>query len=387
MKPIATEHAVDGVVAGLPGFVGGDTKRGLNIGAVEEGGHLIELVAERRIFTFFSNVVRIQTSLRVGFDLAVASATAKVAGELVARVALLAGLDARRNRGVHHFGGEFGNARLVVSAIFFATDSCHSFVVLILNDRSNETISSSETSQVDLDGVSTILVGIEDGRGSGGSVVSTIAFTDDEEFVSLELGVLLKKFLNEGVVVMADLLLIAVGASGAGVGVTNTGGLIEPENGGFIGPTVGIGDEVARSFVHETGTVLTQGGETRGTAGTTGKPDDQLGGGLGGFDHPVEVVLGCRDVDVEVAGVLLLGRSALGPAAAGFAEVSGGRGRSENCGKKNKQDCCEEDFHFFLVEDIFFLFLELEYIYFDIFRFFGRCNKTNNTSRKRKREK
>ena len=255
VEPVASglEHTVDGVVAGLPVDRGGNTQRVLDGSFVQEGSHLSESVAERRIFTLLSDVVGIEASVGVGGDLLVADFRAQSAGFIITFVTFSASLDARTDREVHEVGDKLGDARLVISASFFTASSSHRFVVRILNNGSNKTVTSGKSDKVDLDVVGTVVVGLVDGRGGGGSVVSTIGFTDNGQFVILHVRISSEEVLEESVVVMTNFFFVAVGATGAGIGVANTGRLIKQDDVSLVGPCIGVLVEFPGGFVDVTG--------------------------------------------------------------------------------------------------------------------------------------
>lgn len=252
------KHAVDGEVAGLPSDGRFGTQRSLDISAVEEGSHLVELITERRNLTFLSDVIGIEASVHVGGEKRIASFSAKGTGFIVAFIAFLAGLGASRDGEVHQFGGELGDARLVIGTISFATSCCHCRVEGILNFGVDQAVTGGEASEVDLDFVGAIEVGVVDGRGGGGRVVSTVGFTDDEEFVIFHFRISSKKMLEESVVVMTNLFFVMIGATGVGVGEANTGRLINPDDVGLIVPAIGVLVEFPGGFVDVAGAVLSK---------------------------------------------------------------------------------------------------------------------------------
>mmetsp|Transcript_16587 Transcript_16587/g.34857 ORF Transcript_16587/g.34857 Transcript_16587/m.34857 type:complete len:247 (+) Transcript_16587:733-1473(+) len=196
----------------------------------------------------------------------------------------------------------------------------HFGIPLILFLGIGQPVSNGQTTQIQMEqSLLEIFVASPNAMGDGRGVVSSVTFADDEEGTVFVLAPRLafEKGLKEVIGIFGYHFFVAIIL--LPVGISDVGGLIQPDDVGGFSPGVGVDGGGESVGVDGAGSVFGEEGEGGGAAGSAGEPYDERGGFLllfvevgfgdeaGGalFEHPVEeifvvlcVVLASLDVDI-----------------------------------------------------------------------------------------
>lgn len=233
--PVADEHGVDGVVAGLPlPDVGTDVQGGSGAGRVEEGLDVREVVAQVIVAAGHADVVWVQTRVvvRCGQE-EVAVGVGGFAGVHVKLTGFAHLLTGRRMlqhplvlllaHGLHTVGVVHGHGR----------------VVLVLHDWVGEAVADTHALEIHMQAL-LVLVALEDAIGHSWGIMATKTFTEHEQFVSLEFRMSNEELLHEMVHVFGHFRFVVVNLGA--IGIANSSWLINPHNIGIVVPRIRIVD-------------------------------------------------------------------------------------------------------------------------------------------------
>jgi len=243
VHPVRGEESVDLEVAISVPNVRSNTNRLSRRLSSNELVNIAEVVAEWRNCARDSNVIEIDASgLNWTDESVIAFGLGIRALVVVVSLVALGDLLNARSSGIDHLV-ENTIADELLDGVVLGVVS----IVEVLNLWVSESVSDSNTVEVDWDG-GVLLVLLVDVVADSGNVVPTVRFTSDVELLLLVLGVEFEPGLKEGVHVSSDLSL--VGIEWRSIRVSSLNRLVNPHDIGLSVPGVGVEDGVGSVGCH-----------------------------------------------------------------------------------------------------------------------------------------
>ena len=281
--PVTEEVSVDHLLALNP-LAARDAKSLLDIIAVEEGVGGAEIVAERRLSAWNTDVINVDlgvervTNAGVSHDLAsLESGNVEDFATLLLGLVdeTLAGLEAT----VEDISPSLADEAVLIGELG---------VLRVLLVGVGKTVTNGDTLKVKVHISRSEFEVVSD----GGNVVSGIGLTGDEEVTASVLGVLLKEASKHDSHVLSDLGLV-LGVMETAGREAGTDGLVDVEKVSRRVPRVRVGLKGRAVIVELVRTVLVEEGDLAGAAGASSEPkDERIGGGcVSGLEHPVEDII------------------------------------------------------------------------------------------------